>query len=31
MGAYYFLWVVNEEVPAYEDWCASRGVTPIQG
>ena len=25
MGAYYFLWVVNEEVPSYEDWCASRG------
>jgi len=29
MGAYYFLWVVNEEVPSYEDWCASRGRTPI--
>ncbi len=27
-GCYYFLWVVNEEVPAYEDWCASRGRTP---
>ncbi len=24
-GAYYFLWVVNEEVPSYDDWCASRG------
>lgn len=24
MGAYYLLWVVNEEVPSYEDWCASR-------
>ncbi len=29
MGAYYFLWVVNEEVPAYEDWCASRGRPPM--
>lgn len=29
MGAYYFLWVVNEEVPSYEDWCASRGRTPM--
>jgi 3-methyladenine DNA glycosylase Tag len=28
-GAYYFLWVVNEDVPPYEDWCASRGRTPI--
>jgi 3-methyladenine DNA glycosylase Tag len=28
LGAYYFLWVVNEEVPSYEDWCASRGRTP---
>ena len=28
MGAYYFLWVVNEEVPPYEDWCASRGRQP---
>ncbi len=28
LGAYYFLWVVDEEVPAYEDWCASRGRTP---
>ena len=28
MGAYYFLWVVDEEVPSYEDWCASRGRTP---
>lgn len=27
-GAYYFLWVVGEEVPAYEDWCASRGHAP---
>ena len=26
-GAYYFLWVVGEEVPSYEDWCASRGIT----
>jgi len=28
LGCYYFLWVVNEEVPSYEDWCASRGRTP---
>ena len=25
MGCYYFLYVVGEEVPSYEDWCASRG------
>ena len=29
MGAYYFLWVVGEEVPSYEDWCASRGRSPM--
>ena len=29
MGAYYFLWVVDEEVPSYEDWCASRGRAPM--
>lgn len=28
MGTYYFLWVVNEDVPSYEEWCASRGRTP---
>ena len=27
-GAYYFLWVVNEDVPSYEEWCASRGRRP---
>ena len=27
-GCYYFLWVVNEDVPEYEDWCKSRGRTP---
>ena len=27
-GAYHFLWVVNEDVPSYEEWCASRGRTP---
>ena len=27
-GAYYFLWVVNEDVPSYDEWCASRGRTP---
>lgn len=29
MGAYYFLYVVGEEVPSYEEWCASRGRTPM--
>jgi DNA-3-methyladenine glycosylase I len=24
-GAFIFLYVVGEEVPSYEDWCASRG------
>jgi DNA-3-methyladenine glycosylase I len=28
LGAYYFLWVVSERVPSYEEWCRSRGVTP---
>ena len=28
MGAYHFLWVVDEDVPDYADWCASRGRTP---
>ena len=28
MGAFHFLYVVNEEVPSYEDWCTSRGRTP---
>jgi DNA-3-methyladenine glycosylase I len=27
-GAFYFLYVVKEPVPDYEDWCASRGRTP---
>ena len=27
-GAYYFLYVVGEEVPSYEEWCASRGRQP---
>jgi 3-methyladenine DNA glycosylase Tag len=27
-GAYYFLWVVNEPVPSYEEWCASRERKP---
>src|SRR6266508_1669345 len=29
MGAFYFLYVVGEEVPSYEDWCASRGREPM--
>ena len=28
MGAFYFLYVVGEQVPSYEDWCASHGQTP---
>ncbi len=28
LGTYYFLWVVGEPVPSYEDWCASRGRAP---
>jgi Methyladenine glycosylase len=30
-GCYYFLWVVKEEVPDYDTWCASRGIvhTPV--
>ncbi len=27
-GAYHFLWVVGEEVPPYEEWCAQRGMEP---
>ena len=27
-GIYYFLYVVGEDVPAYEEWCASRGRQP---
>lgn len=26
MGSYHFLWVVGEEVPSYEAWCAKRGT-----
>ena len=28
LGAFYFLWVVNEPTPTYEQWCVSRGVKP---
>ena len=28
-GTYHFLYMTGEEVPAYEDWRASRGVKPI--
>ena len=28
-GAYYFLYVVGEDVPSYEDWCRSRGREPM--
>ena len=30
-GAYHFLWVVGEQVPSYEEWCASHGETPKAG
>jgi DNA-3-methyladenine glycosylase I len=30
MGCYHFLWVVNEEVPSYEEWCASHHRQPMQ-
>ncbi len=29
MGCYYFLYVVGETVPDYEDWCRSRGREPM--
>jgi 3-methyladenine DNA glycosylase Tag len=29
MGAFYFLYVVGEQVPSYEDWCRSRGREPM--
>jgi len=29
-GAYYFLWVVSQPVPSYEDWCKSRGIKPME-
>jgi len=28
-GVFYFLYVVREQVPAYEDWCRSRGREPL--
>jgi len=28
MGCFVFLYIVDEEVPSYEDWCASRGRSP---
>jgi DNA-3-methyladenine glycosylase I len=27
-GTYYFMYVVGEEVPDYEEWSAARGLTP---
>ena len=29
MGCFYFLYVVGETVPEYEDWCRSRGREPM--
>lgn len=31
ISTYYFLYVVGEDVPAYEEWCASRGRQPHAG
>lgn len=28
-GSFYFLYVVGQPVPTYEDWCKSRGITPM--
>ena len=28
MGAFQFLYVVNQEVPSYEEWCGPRDITP---
>lgn len=28
-GAFYFLYVVDQPVPSYEEWCRSRGITPL--
>jgi DNA-3-methyladenine glycosylase I len=30
-GAYRFLWIVGEEVPPYQEWAHSRGVTSSSG
>lgn len=30
-STYYFLYVVGEDVPAYEEWCAARGRQPHAG
>jgi 3-methyladenine DNA glycosylase Tag len=27
-GAYRFLWIVGEQVPPYDEWAKSRGLTP---
>ena len=27
-GAFYFLWVVGEAVPSYEEWCARHEQAP---
>lgn len=29
-GAFYVLYVVDQPVPDYEEWCKSRGITPMQ-
>ncbi|MCC7364659.1 MAG: DNA-3-methyladenine glycosylase I [Dehalococcoidia bacterium] len=31
MGCFYFLYVVRESVPTYEEWCVSRGRVPVHG
>lgn len=30
-GCFYFLYVVGEQVPEYEEWCKSRGVNMMHG
>jgi len=30
-GCFYFLYVVRQPVPEYEDWCKSRGVKMMHG
>jgi hypothetical protein len=30
-GAYYFLYVVGEKVPEYNEWCKQHGMKPPKG
>ncbi|MSQ24970.1 MAG: hypothetical protein EXR49_01650 [Dehalococcoidia bacterium] len=29
MGTHHFLYVVGEDVPPYEEWCARTGMKPM--